>query len=239
MEAKITPIAYIRNDFKEKFGVPRQSGRVETLSQIVFEPEFRDENALLGIEQFSHLWLIFDFSLSHRQKWSPTVRPPRLGGNKRVGVFASRSPFRPNNLGLSVVKLLSLEKTADKGIVLHVSGADIVDNTPIYDIKPYIPYADSIESAKGGYAEQNKGHKLEVVSQKLICNMITTSIMIGLGRVRGNKMVNMQLSNQKLVDRGTRMLVEELGLPYDEAKQLLLIHGEVQRAVNAYREAKK
>ncbi len=168
MEAKITPIAYIRNDFKEKFGVPRQSGRVETLSQIVFEPEFRDENALLGIEQFSHLWLIFDFSLSHRQKWSPTVRPPRLGGNKRVGVFASRSPFRPNNLGLSVVKLLSLEKTADKGIVLHVSGADIVDNTPIYDIKPYIPYADSIESAKGGYAEQNKGHKLEVVFPEVL-----------------------------------------------------------------------
>lgn len=168
MEAKITPIAYIRNDFKEKFGVPRQSGRVETLSQIVFEPEFRDENALLGIEQFSHLWLIFDFSLSHRQKWSPTVRPPRLGGNKRVGVFASRSPFRPNNLGLSVVKLLSLEKTADKGIVLHVSGADIVDNTPIYDIKPYIPYADSIENAKGGYAEQNKGHKLEVVFPEVL-----------------------------------------------------------------------
>lgn len=168
MEAKITPIAYIRNDFKEKFGVPRQSGRVETLSQIVFEPEFRDENALLGIEQFSHLWLIFDFSLSHRQKWSPTVRPPRLGGNKRVGVFASRSPFRPNNLGLSVVKLLSLEKTADKGTVLHVSGADIVDNTPIYDIKPYIPYADSIESAKGGYAEQNKGHKLEVVFPEVL-----------------------------------------------------------------------
>lgn len=161
-ETKITPIAYIRNDFKEKFGVPRQSGRVDTVSQIVFEPEFRDRNAILGIEQFSHLWLIFDFSLSHRQKWSPTVRPPRLGGNKRVGVFASRSPFRPNNLGLSVVKLLSIEKTADKGTVLHVSGADLVDNTPIYDIKPYIPYADSIADAKGGYAEENKGHSLEV-----------------------------------------------------------------------------
>ena len=113
-ETKITPIAYIRNDFKEKFGVPRQSGRVDTVSQIVFEPEFRDQNALLGIEQFSHLWLIFDFSLSHKEKWSPTIRPPRLGGNKRIGVFASRSPFRPNNLGLSVVKLLSIEKTADK-----------------------------------------------------------------------------------------------------------------------------
>ena len=163
MEAKIKPIAYIHNDFKEKFGVPRQSGRVQTISEIVFEPEFRDENALIDIEQFSHLWLIFDFSLSHKDTWSPTVRPPRLGGNKRVGVFASRSPFRPNNLGLSVVKLLSLDKTADKGVVLNVSGADLVDNTPIYDIKPYIPYADCILDAKGGYAEQNKGHKLKVV----------------------------------------------------------------------------
>lgn len=163
MEAKIKPIAYIHNDFKEKFGVPRQSGRVQTISEIVFEPEFRDENALIGIEQFSHLWLIFDFSLSHKDTWSPTVRPPRLGGNKRVGVFASRSPFRPNNLGLSVVKLLSLDKTADKGVVLNVSGADLVDNTPIYDIKPYIPYADCILDANGGYAEQNKGHKLKVV----------------------------------------------------------------------------
>ena len=163
MVTEIKPIAHIHNDFKEKFGVPRQSGRVNTISEIVFEPEFRDENALIGIEQFSHLWLIFDFSLSHKENWSPTVRPPRLGGNKRVGVFASRSPFRPNNLGLSVVKLLSLEKTADKGIILTVSGADLVDNTPIYDIKPYIPYADSIPDALGGYAEQNKGHRLEVV----------------------------------------------------------------------------
>ena len=163
MVTEIKPIAHIHNDFKQKFGVPRQSGRVNTISEIVFEPEFRDENALIGIEQFSHLWLIFDFSLSHKETWSPTVRPPRLGGNKRVGVFASRSPFRPNNLGLSVVKLISLEKTADKGVVLTVSGADLVDNTPIYDIKPYIPYADSIPDALGGYAEQNKGHRLEVV----------------------------------------------------------------------------
>ena len=162
-KAEITPIAYIHNDFKEKFGVPRQSGRVETISEIVFEPQFRDENALLGMEQFSHLWLIFDFSLSHRDKWSPTIRPPRLGGNKRVGVFASRSPFRPNNLGLSVVKIEQIKKTADRGIVLIVSGADLIDNTPIYDIKPYIPYADSIPDALGGYAEENKGHKLEVI----------------------------------------------------------------------------
>lgn len=161
-KAEITPIAYIHNDFKEKFGVPRQSGRVETISEIVFCPEFRDENALLGMEQFSHLWLIFDFSLSHRDKWSPTIRPPRLGGNKRVGVFASRSPFRPNNLGLSVVKIEQIKKTADRGTVLIVSGADLIDNTPIYDIKPYIPYADSIPDALGGYAEENKGHKLEV-----------------------------------------------------------------------------
>jgi tRNA-Thr(GGU) m(6)t(6)A37 methyltransferase TsaA len=162
-KAEITPIAYIHNDFKEKFGVPRQSGRVETISEIVFEPQFRDENALLGMEQFSHLWLIFDFSLSHRDKWSPTIRPPRLGGNKRVGVFASRSPFRPNNLGLSVVKIEQIKKTADRGTVLIVSGADLIDNTPIYDIKPYIPYADSIPDALGGYAEENKDHKLEVI----------------------------------------------------------------------------
>lgn len=159
---EIVPIAYIHNDFKEKFGVPRQSGRVETISEIVFCPEYRDENAILGIEQFSHLWLIFDFSLSHRDKWSPTIRPPRLGGNKRVGVFASRSPFRPNNLGLSVVKIEQIKKTADRGTVLIVSGADIIDNTPIYDIKPYIPYADSVPDALGGYAEENKGHRIEV-----------------------------------------------------------------------------
>jgi tRNA-Thr(GGU) m(6)t(6)A37 methyltransferase TsaA len=157
-------VARIRNDFPTKFGLPRQSGLSSSLiSKIVFEPQYRNPDLLRGIEGYSHLWLIWGFSEVFGEKWSPTVRPPRLGGNKRVGVFASRSPFRPNNLGLSVVKLEQIKKTADRGTVLIVSGADLIDNTPIYDIKPYIPYADSIPDALGGYAEENKGHKLEVI----------------------------------------------------------------------------
>lgn len=162
--SNIEPIAYIHNDFKEKFGIPRQSGRVSVIkSKIVFEPEFRVKESLRGIEEFSHLWLIFDFSLSHREDWSPTVRPPRLGGNKRVGVFASRSPFRPNSLGLSCVKLIEVKSTEDEGDILIVSGADLLNNTPIYDIKPYIPYSDCIPDALGSYAEENKEHQLNVV----------------------------------------------------------------------------
>ncbi len=160
---QINPIAYIHTDFKEKFGIPRQSGRVpELLGRIVFEADYRVEQAFAGIEDFSHLWLIFDFSKSHREKWSPTVRPPRLGGNKRVGVFASRSPFRPNSLGLSAVKLERVEKTEKYGITLVVSGVDLLDNTPIYDIKPYIPYADCIGDAKGSYADDHKCDSLNV-----------------------------------------------------------------------------
>ena len=135
----IYPIAHIQTDFKEKFGIPRQSGRVETIGKIIFEPKYRSPEALRGIESFSHLWLIFDFSLAHREEFSPTVRPPRLGGNTRVGVFASRSPFRPNAMGLSSVKLLSLEHNEKDGDYLIVSGADLLDGTPIYDIKPYLP----------------------------------------------------------------------------------------------------
>lgn len=160
---KIEPIAHIRTDFPEKFGVPRQSGRVEELTgRIIFEEKYRNNEALRGIEEFSHLWLIFDFSLSHSDTFSPTVRPPRLGGNKRVGVFASRSPNRPNSIGLSCVRLKGLEQTKD-GTVLIVSGADLVDNTPIYDIKPYIPYTDCIPQAKGSYAEVHRNHKLKVL----------------------------------------------------------------------------
>lgn len=162
--SQIKPIAYIHNDFKEKFGIPRQSGRVSVIkSKIVFEPEFRVNEALRGIEEFSHLWLIFDFSLSHREDWSPTVRPPRLGGNKRVGVFASRSPFRPNSLGLSCVKLDEVAETENEGNILIVSGADLLDGTPIYDIKPYIPYSDCIPNALGSYSEENKNHHLNVI----------------------------------------------------------------------------
>lgn len=149
---EIKPIAHINTDFKEKFGIPRQSGLVEALrASIVFEPEYRVPDAVRGLEEFSHIWLLWEFSRAHRENWSPTVRPPRLGGNKRVGVFATRSPFRPNALGLSAVRLEGVETD---GPVLYVSGADLLDGTPIYDIKPYLPYADAIPGASGGFTDQ-------------------------------------------------------------------------------------
>jgi tRNA-Thr(GGU) m(6)t(6)A37 methyltransferase TsaA len=161
-EYAIRPIAHIRCDLKEKFGVPRQAGIVEALEgRIVFEPEFRDPEALRGMEGFSHLWLIWQFSEAVRQDWSPTVRPPRLGGNTRLGVFATRSPFRPNALGLSCVRLLGLERDGELGTVLRVGGADLMDGTPIYDIKPYVPYADSHPEALSGFAP-DAGKSLEV-----------------------------------------------------------------------------
>ena len=163
MSDTIRPIGHIHTDFKEKFGIPRQSGRVASLEgRIVFLPEFRVPEALRGIEGFSHLWLSFDFSLSHREDWSPTVRPPRLGGNRRIGVFASRSPFRPNPIGLSSVRLLRVERTEAEGDVLVVAGADLLDGTPIYDIKPYLPFSDCHPDAVGGYADEVKDHRLEV-----------------------------------------------------------------------------
>ena len=154
MEVTINMIARMRSDFPTKFGIPRQPHLVEELhSTIVFEPEYRNVDALRGIEGFSHLWVIWQFSEAVRSGWSPTVRPPRLGGNTRMGVFATRSPFRPNNLGLSCVKLLGVEMTKDSGPVIHVSGADLMDGTPIFDIKPYIPYADSHPEALGGFTD--------------------------------------------------------------------------------------
>ena len=150
----IQVIARMRSDFATKFGIPRQSGLVQVLrSTIVFEPEFRNPDALRGIEDFSHLWIIWQISEAVRTGWSPTVRPPRLGGNTRMGVFATRSPFRPNNLGLSSVKLLGVEHTEKFGTVLHVGGADLMDGTPIFDIKPYIAYGDSHPEAKGGFTD--------------------------------------------------------------------------------------
>ena len=155
MDVNIQVIARMRSDFATKFGIPRQSGLVEELrSTIVFEPEYRNPDALRGIEDFSHLWIIWQFSEAVRQGWSPTVRPPRLGGNTRMGVFATRSPFRPNNLGLSSVKLLGVEHTAEFGTVLHVGGADLMDGTPIFDIKPYIPYGDCHVDATGGFTDK-------------------------------------------------------------------------------------
>ncbi len=161
-------IAHIQTDFKDKFGIPRQSGRVPSLSgRIVFEKEYQNPDALRGLDGFSHLWLIFDFSQSHREDWSPTVRPPRLGGNRRIGVFASRSPFRPNPIGLSVVKLESIENGE-----LIVSGVDLLDGTPIYDIKPYLPFADLIPNAVGGYAADFEEYRLDVDFPQALLQML-------------------------------------------------------------------
>ena len=162
--AEMKVIARIRSPFATKFGIPRQSGVVPELrAEIVFEPEYRNPDAVRGIEDFSHLWLIWQFSENLRENWSPTVRPPRLGGNTHVGVFATRSPFRPNAIGLSAVKLDSVEYTPDRGPVLHVSGADLMDGTPIFDIKPYVPYADCIPAATGGFTDTTAFHMLTVV----------------------------------------------------------------------------
>ena len=156
-------IARIRSDFTEKFGIPRQSGLVEALeARIVFEPEYRNPDAVRGMEGFSHIWLIWQFSRAVRANWSPTVRPPRLGGNERMGVFATRSPFRPNDIGLSSVRLQRVEIDSHDGPVLYVSGADLVDGTPIYDIKPYLPYVDCHPDATEGYTGQTRLHQLQV-----------------------------------------------------------------------------
>lgn len=158
----IKPIAYIRSEFPEKFGIPRQSGLVPDLQAvIVFEKEYRNADALRGLEEFSHIWLIWEFSKAVRDTWSPTVRPPRLGGNERKGVFATRSPFRPNPIGLSSVKLEGIEWETPQGAVLHVSGADLMDGTPIYDIKPYI-YTDCHPDAVSGFADQHRDDRLQV-----------------------------------------------------------------------------
>lgn len=161
--ATMSAIAHIRSDFPEKFGIPRQSGLVEELTaKIIFEPEYRQMSAFRGLEGFSHLWLIWEFSKARGKPWSPTVRPPRLGGNARLGVFATRSPFRPNPIGLSCVRLVRLEQDPKLGPVLVVAGADLMDATPIYDIKPYLPYADCKPEAVGGFASQPKKPSLQV-----------------------------------------------------------------------------
>ena len=157
------PIAVMRSDFATKFGIPRQSGLVDTLrSTIVFLPEYRNSDALRGLEDFSHLWIIWQFSEAVRSEWSPTVRPPRLGGNTRMGVFATRSPFRPNAIGLSCVRLVGLEQTESNGTVIHVAGADLMDGTPILDIKPYIPYCDAHPNALGGFTTNASDYMLKV-----------------------------------------------------------------------------
>lgn len=166
-------IARIHSEFPEKFGIPRQPGLVDSLQAvIVFEPEYRNPAALMGLEGYSHIWLIWEFSEAIRDTWSPTVHPPRLGGNKRRGVFATRSPFRPNPIGLSCVKLTAIEKDPRYGMVLRVTGADLMDGTPIYDIKPYLPFADSHPDAAGGFAEDFTDYHVEVVfPEELLCRV--------------------------------------------------------------------
>ncbi len=163
MEVTMQVVARIHTDFKTKFGIPRQSGLVKELqAKIIFEEPYRDPNAVRGIEGFSHLWLIWQFSEAVRKGWSPTVKPPRLGGNTRMGVFATRSPFRPSPIGLSCVRLERVEIDPELGPVLHVSGADLMDGTPILDIKPYVPYADSHPDASEGFTSQNQAYQLQV-----------------------------------------------------------------------------
>ena len=167
------PIAHIRSDFPAKFGIPRQAGLVAELkAQVDFEPEFRNPEALRGIDGFSHLWLIWEFSQNRREGWSPTVRPPRLGGNVRMGVFATRSPFRPNPIGLSCVQLDRVEWDGPQGPVLRVLGADLMDGTPIYDIKPYVPYADCRPEATQGFAPPDTNRRLEVEIPEELLNRV-------------------------------------------------------------------
>ena len=174
MELKI--IAKIHTDFPTKFGIPRQSGLVDELkAKIIFEPEYRVSDAVRGLEDFSHIWLIWQFSEAVREGWSPTVRPPRLGGNKRMGVFSTRAPFRPNAIGLSSVKLECVEITKDLGPVLHVSGADLMDGTPIFDIKPYLPYVDSHPEATGGFAQPLTSYELNVDFPEELLERVATA----------------------------------------------------------------
>ena len=166
-------IARIHTDFPTKFGVPRQSGLASALeSPIVFEPEFRNPDALRGIEDFSHIWLIWQFDRALREGWSPTVLPPKLGGKTRVGVFATRSPFRPNSIGLSSVRLTGVELQTKDGPILHVAGADLVDGTPIFDIKPYLPYVDAHPDARGGFTDTTKFYTLQVQAEPEVLEQI-------------------------------------------------------------------
>jgi len=177
MSETIIPIAYIRNGYQDKFGIPRQAGLIDqVVSQLIFEPPYNTPDAFRGLEGFSHLWLIWGFSKARREGFSPTVRPPRLGGNTRMGVFATRSPFRPNGLGLSCVALEKIEHHPQLGTVLHVRGADLMDGTPIYDVKPYLPFADSRPEALGGFADQGLTHRLQVVFPQEIKNRLPENL---------------------------------------------------------------
>lgn len=174
------PIAHIESCFSTKFGIPRQAGIVETPARVVFEPEYRIPEAVRGLEDFDYIWLIWQFSQAVRQDWSPTVRPPRLGGNRRMGVFATRSPFRPNAIGLSSVRLLKVEIEPTLGPVLHIAGADLMDGTPIFDIKPYLPYTDSHPTARSGFAPQAADALLAVDCSKELLSLLPADLRQGL-----------------------------------------------------------
>lgn len=173
-------IARVHSDFQSKFGIPRQSGLARTQAEIIFEPRYALPDAVRGLEAFSHLWLIWQFSANTGRGWHATVRPPRLGGNERVGVFASRSPFRPNPVGLSCVRLLRIEMRSGTGPVLHIEGADLMDGTPVYDIKPYIPYCDAHPEAAGGFTDVRAFHRLEVICPEGILSGIPEERRAGL-----------------------------------------------------------
>ena len=166
-------IAHIHTDFKTKFGLPRQSGLVDEIQgKIVFEKQYRDVLSVRGLEDFSHIWILWEFSKAKRDTWSATVRPPMLGGNKRMGVFATRSPFRPNSIGMSCVKIEKIDLEGTEAPIIYVSGCDMMDGTPIYDIKPYLPYCDSKPSASGGFAERVQERSLEVVFEKELLSKV-------------------------------------------------------------------
>lgn len=179
------PIAHIRTDFQSKFGVPRQAGLIDALEgRIVFEPEYRVADALRGLEDFSHIWLIWDFSEAHRDSWSSTVRPPRLGGNQRMGVFATRSPFRPNPIGLSSVEVSRIDLHTPDGPVIYIKGADLMDGTPIYDIKPYLAFTDSHPDARGGFTDQTRQQReLTVVIPDIVAARFTPQKLAALREV--------------------------------------------------------
>ena len=184
---EIDIIAKIKTDFPDKFGIPRQSGLINTKAKIIFEKKYRDKSALRGLEDFSHLWLIWEFSANEKSDWSPTVRPPRLGGNKRVGVFATRSPFRPNPLGLSSVKIERIYDDGENGIVIEVSGADLMNDTPIYDIKPYIPYTDCHTDASGGFSDEVFNQNVEVLIPENIKEKIPKNDLQNISEIlKGN-----------------------------------------------------
>ena len=214
-------IAKIYTEFDEKFGIPRQSGLVEeTVGKIVFEPEYRTPEALRGIEGYSHLWVIWSFSKAIRTEWSPTVRPPRLGGNKRMGVFATRSPYRPNPIGLSSVKLIEIKHTENEGTVLIVGGADMLSGTPIFDIKPYLPFTDSHPDAKGGFADEVKEYEIDVeISDEAKARLTTEEEKKLVALLRQDPRPSYKSEDEKIY--GMKLGGKEIKFKYENCKLIV------------------